>query len=318
MTASATPALSVIVLVPDRFGTVAEVVRHLAAQDRRGEMEIVLVTPVDLDVPPDAMASFQRWLTVRVPDWRSTARARAAGVAAAGSPIVAFVEDHCFPTAGWAHALVEAHRDDWAAVGPVILNANPASTISWANLLIEYGPWLHPREGGAALHVPGHNSAYKRERLLAYGDRLPALLEAESLLHWDLGLQGFRVAIEPRARSRHKNFARFRPSLRLRFQSGRLFAGSRALPWPASRRVVFAAGSPVLPFLRTWRLRALLRRHTSRRMPLLAPVVFVLLVVDAIGEMAGYISGPGAAIAAMNDLEFHRDRFAGPPTAVVS
>ena len=236
MTASGTPALSVIVLVPDRFGTVAEVVSHLAAQDRRGEMEIVLVTPVEIDVPPDAMTSFQRWQIVRVPDWRSTARARAAGVAAAGSPIVAFVEDHCFPTPGWAHALVEAHRDDWAAVGPVILNANPSSTISWANLLIEYGPWLHPREGGAALHVPGHNSSYKRERLLAYGDRLPALLEAESVLHWDLGLQGFRVAIEPRARSRHKNFARFRPSLRLRFQSGRLFAGSRALSWPAGRR----------------------------------------------------------------------------------
>ncbi len=40
MTTAGTPALSVIVLVPDRFGTVAEVVRHLAAQDRRGEIEI--------------------------------------------------------------------------------------------------------------------------------------------------------------------------------------------------------------------------------------------------------------------------------------
>jgi hypothetical protein len=318
MTTAGTPALSVIVLVPDRFGTVAEVVRHLAAQDRRGEIEIVFVTPVDLDVPPDAMTSFQRWQTVRVPDWRSTARARAAGVAAAGSLLVAFVEDHCFPTPGWAHALIEAHRDDWAAVGPVILNANPSFTISWANLLIEYGPWLHPCEGGAAAHVPGHNSAYKRERLVAYGDRLPALLEAESVLHWDLGRQGFRVAIEPRARSRHKNFARFWPSLRLRFQSGRLFAGSRALSWPASRRAAFAAGSPVLPFLRTWRLRASLRQHASRGRPLLVPLLFVLLVVDAIGEMAGYISGPGAAIAAMNDLEFHRDRFTGPRTAVLS
>jgi hypothetical protein len=311
MTPPPMPALSVIVLVPDRFGTVAEIVAHLAAQDRRGEIELLLVTPVDLDVPRDAMAAFQCWQTVRVPDWRSTAVARAAGVAAAGSLIVAFVEDHCFPAPGWAGALIEAHHDDWAAVGPVILNANPSFTISWANLLIEYGPWLHPREGGAASHVPGHNSSYKRERLLAYGERLPALLEAESVLHWDLGAQGFRVAIEPRARSRHMNFARLWPSLGLRFQSGRLFAGSRALSWPVTRRAVFAAGSPVLPFLRTWRLRALLRRHTSRRMPLLAPLVFGLLVVDAIGEMAGYLTGPGAAIAAMNDLEFHRDRFAG-------
>ena len=148
MTASSTPALSVIVLVPDRFGTVAEVVSHLAAQDRRGEIEIVFVTPVDLDVPPDAMTSFQRWQTVRVPDWRSTARARAAGVAAAGSLLVAFVEDHCFPTPGWAHALIEAHRDDWAAVGPVILNANPSFTISWANPADRVRPVAAPLRGG--------------------------------------------------------------------------------------------------------------------------------------------------------------------------
>ena len=318
MTGTGAPALSAIVLVPDRFDTVAEVVRHLAAQDRRGEIEVLLVAPVSLEVPPEAMTGFHSWRTVRVPDWHSTAEARAAGVAAAASPIVAFVEDHCFPTPGWAHALIDAHDDDWAAVGPVILNANPAFIMSWANLLIEYGPWLHPREGGAAAHIPGHNSSYKRGLLLAYGERLPALLEAESVLHWDLGAQGFRLAIEPRARSRHKNFARFWPSLGLRFQSGRLFASSRAMTWSAPRRLVFAAGSPVLPALRTWRLRARIRRHTTARTALLGPLVFVLLAVDAIGECAGYLAGPGSAMAAMNDLEFHRDRFAGPERAVPS
>jgi hypothetical protein len=318
MTSSQTPQLSVIVPVPDRFSTVAEVVRHVAAQDRRGEMEILLVSPMDIDVPADAMDGFHSWTALRVPDWRSTAEARVAGVLAARSPIVAFVEDHCFPTAGWADALIEAHRGDWVAVGPVILNANPSFTISWANLVIEYGPWLYPQSGGPASHIPGHNSSYKRERLLAYGDRLAALLEAESVLHWDLGRQGFRMAIEPRARSRHKNFARLWPSLGLRFQSGRLFASSRALSWSAGRRLAFAAGSPGLPFLRTWRARTLLRRHTTRRTPFVAPLVFGLLIVDALGELAGYLTGPGSAMAAMNDLEFHRDRFAGPPTAVPS
>jgi hypothetical protein len=309
----APPALSVIVLVPDRFNTVAEVVRQLAAQDRHGEMEIVFVSPAELDVPPEAMSGFQHWQTVRVPAWPSTAEARAAGVVAAESAVVAFVEDHCFPTPGWANALIEAHRDGWAAVGPVILNANPSFTMSWANLLIEYGVWLHPREGGAASHLPGHNSSYKRDVLLAYGDRLAAMLEAESVLHWDLGARGFRLAIEPRARSRHQNFARFWPSLELRFESGRHFASSRAMSWPLSRRLIFAAGSPVLPFLRSWRLRSSLRRHTNRRRPLVAPFVFVLLAVDAIGEFAGYAVGRGS-MATLNDLEFHRDRFAGPMT----
>ena len=48
-------------------------------------------------------------------------------------------------------------------------NANPKSAISWANLLIEYGPWLDPAPAGKASHLPGHNSSYKRDVLLGYG-----------------------------------------------------------------------------------------------------------------------------------------------------
>lgn len=80
---------------------------------------------------------------------RSTARARAAGVRAATAPVVALAEDHAFPAPGWAEAFIERHGEGWAAVGPVISNANPRSATSWANLLIEYAPWLEGARGGA-------------------------------------------------------------------------------------------------------------------------------------------------------------------------
>jgi len=97
--------------------------------------------------------------------------------------VVAFTEDHSFPTPVWAEALIARHREPWAAVGPAFLNGNPQTLRSWTNLLIEYGPWLDPLEAGVRDHIPPHNSSYKRDLLLAYGDELQGLVEAS---RWDL------------------------------------------------------------------------------------------------------------------------------------
>lgn len=311
---SITPTLSVIVPVPDRFETVATTVASLAAQDIRGEMELVFVTPVpELAVEPARRAGFggTQVVVVSTDLWRSTARSRAAGIRAARAPLVALVEDHCFPTPGWAAALVRAHQQPWAGVGPVILNANPATTVSWANLAVEYGPWLAPRDRGPAAHIPGHNSSYKREVLLAYGDALDELMEAESVLQWDLQRRGHQVALEPDARSRHQNFARFLPSITLRFHGGRLFAANRASTWPVARRLLYAAGSPLLPFVRTSRAMRDLRRAAARRAGVATmATTFTLLVFDAIGECMGYVTGRGSSLERLTDLEFHRQRFA--------
>lgn len=306
-----TPVLSVIVLVPDCLESVETTLDALAAQDIRGQMEIVVVTPVtDLTIDAAIQKHFMRAIVVPVTEWRSTSASRTAGIRAATAPIVAMVEDHCFPTPGWASALVNAHREPWAGVGPAILNANPASVVSWVNLAIEYGPWLHPVARGPVEHIPGHNSSYKRERLLEYGDRLERIFEAESILHWDLRRRGYEVAMEPEARSRHQNFAKFWPSIGLRFHGGRQFAANRAEQWSLARRLAFAAGSAVLPFLRTARTLGHMRRAAPRRLgPGLVATLFVLLAFDALGEAVGYATGRGQSVERLNDLEFNRRRF---------
>jgi hypothetical protein len=241
---------------------------------------------------------------------RSCPRARAGGGRAASAPIVALAEDHCFPTRGWAEALLRAHREPWAAVGPAFLNANPATRVSWANFAVEYGPWLHPVPRGAAAHLPGHNSSYKRDLLLAYGEDLEAMLEAESILHWDLQRRGLQVAMEPDARVRHRNFSRWTSSIALRFCCGRLFAASRSRGWPSWKRAAYAAGCPLLPPLRTWRaLRDLRRVGDTRPRRGLSLALASLLVFDAIGEATGYALGQGDASRQLGAIEFDRQRF---------
>jgi hypothetical protein len=311
------PAMSVVVITPDCYATIRKTIKHLRAQRVCGRLEVLLVAPsaAALDLDTAEMEGFLRHKIVEVGPVSSTARARALGVRESTAPIVAFAEDHAYPAPGWAEALIERHQENWAAVGPLMSNANPRSLTSWANLLIEYAPWLEPTEGGEREHLPGHNGSYKREILLRYGDRLEAMLDAESVLHWDLRATGHRLYLEAKARTFHQNFSAKAPSLALRFNGGRLFAAARARDWPGWRRALFALASPLIPIVRCLRItRELLRPGRPLHLfPRVLPALFVGLVFDGAGEMAGYVFGPGAAMAKLSGMEFHRERFmAGP------
>lgn len=307
------PAMSVVVVTPDCYETVRKTMRHLRAQKIKDRLEIVLVAPSldKLGLDEKELSGFHQYSAVAVGHMRSTARARAAGVRRACAPIVAFAEDHAFPAPGWAEALILAHKGEWAAVGPVMANANPGSLTSWANLLVEYGPWLEPLAGGEAEHLPGHNGSYKRDLLLEYGDRLEAMLDAETILQWDLRKRGHKLYLEPGARTFHENFTAPLSSTILRFYGGRLFAASRARDWSVWRRLLFTCGAPLIPVVRFLRLVRELGRDGRPRhlLPRVAPMLFLALLFDGAGEMVGYALGAGRAMSVLSDMEFHRERY---------
>jgi hypothetical protein len=116
--------------------------------------------------------------------------------------------------------------------------------------------------------------------------------------------------MEPDARSRHQNFAKFWPSIGLRFHGGRHFAANRAETWSVVKRLAYAGGSAILPFLRTARTLGHMRRAAPRRTgPSFTAMLFVLLAFDALGEAVGYATGRGQSVERLNDLEFNRRRF---------
>ncbi len=305
--------MSVVVITPDRYETVRKTIKHLRTQKVSNQLEIIIGAPTekDLDLDHSAMASFHSYKILEVGHMQSTARARAAGVFAASAPIVAFAEDHAYPAPGWAEALINRHREKWTAVAPVITNANPRSITSWANLLIEYAQWLEPSAGGVCEHLPGHNGSYKREVLLGYGEQLEAMLDAESILHWDLRNRGHELYLEPAARTFHQNFTAQLPSLTLRFNGGRLFASARARHWPIWRRILFTCAAPLIPIVRCLRItRELFRPGRPRHLlPWILPMLAIGLALDGAGEMVGYATGAGKAMAILSDMEFHRERY---------
>jgi Glycosyl transferase family 2 len=310
MTDGSSPAMSVVLVTPDGYETIRTTMRHLRAQTVRDRLEIVIVAPSadSLQLDNAELKEFLHFQVVEVGEVRSIAEGNAAGIRHARAPVVALAEDHAYPDPDWAAALIEAHRDSWAAVGPAVRNANPRSVTSWADFLIAYGPWSEPAAAGEVEHLPGHNSSYKRPILLDYGPGLATMLEAESVLHWDLRARGYRLYLEPRAKIAHLNFGLLSSWIRAQLHSGRLFAAVRAQRWSPLRRLLYTAGAPLIPLVR---LRRILQQfppagrqwHAPRRT---LPVLLLGLTVSAIGEGVGYALGPGDAGQKLSHFEFHR------------
>lgn len=303
-------ALSVV-LVTDTWESIARTVRQLRAQTIADLIELVVVAPEDQGVhpDPDSVDAFARVEVIGVPEISSLSWARAPGIRASSAPIVALGETHCWPEPDWAERLLEAHGGPWAAVGPAVYNANPSGAVSWVNLLIDYGPWLGPTEGGELDDLPGHNSSYKREVLLAFGPRLENLLEAETIMHEELRRRGHRLYQEPRARVVHLNVTRLASWLGERFQTGRRFGSARGQGWPVWRRLAYAAGSPLIPLVRWLRLRRDLRRTgIGRQLGLRGRALLAgALVVSAFGELVGYAAGSGDSMFALSRIELHKE-----------
>ena len=304
------PALSIILITPDRFDTIRTTVRHLSAQSIVTRLELLIIARSRAALALDE-ASVSGFLCVRVleePDIEKTGAARALGVREARAPVVVFAEDHCFPDPGWATALLAAYAGGHVAVGPVIRNANPDTMVSWADLIIGYGPWLAPGRAECPDQIPGHNSSYDRAALLEYGDRLVEMMDAETVLQWDLRSRGRTLYLEPAATAAHTNFSRWSIWLPALFHHGRVFAAVRAAEWPLAKRIAFALASPLIPLVRFARGVTQARRAglDSSLIARVIPTMLFGLSVDGLGQMVGYAAGAGTSRERLGLFEFHR------------
>jgi hypothetical protein len=313
-----TPALSVVLATPDNFETIQKTIHYLQKQTICDELELVIVAPslMQLSSHLTELKDFLSYQIVEVGEITAIGWANAAGVRRATASIVVLAEDHCFPDPTWAEALVRSHEQAWAAVGPVLRNANPENLVSWADMLIAYSTWLDPAKARVVSHLPGHNSSYKREILLQYGDQLETMMEAESLLHWDLRSRGYQLYLEPAAKVAHTNFALLSAWVEVQFHAGRVFGADRARNWLVLKRLLYVFASPLIPLVRLQRiLGELHQRRQYRLMIQVLPMLLLGLSIDGLGQMIGYAKGMGDSMHKISEFEFHRDRYTTKSTS---
>lgn len=314
MNSSNHPALSIILAANESYDVIRKTVYFLARQTITEQLELVIVTPSIEELAPDTenLIRFGACKFVETQTPVSIGKANAAGIRQAGAKVVVMAEDHAFPEKNWASVLVTAHQSAWAAVGPIVLNGNPGSLVSWADFLIGYGPWMAGTKSGDVEFLPGHNTSYKRDILLEYGAGLEAMMEAETVLHWDLKSKGYEIHLDENAMIQHWNFSRLSSWLSAMFYNGRVFAGSRMRVerWTVLRRILYILGSPLIPAVRFTRLYPKLSK-TGKSYGgrfLLALMLVPGLLLDGLGQMLGYAFGTGNAKARLLRLEYNRGR----------
>jgi hypothetical protein len=310
------PALSVVLITPDRYERLRPTLQCLSRQTIRNRIELIIVAPALPRFHPDELelSKFWKFRLVEVGTIRSTGEPRAAGALMASAPVVAFGEDHCWPEPEWAEALLEAHRRPYGGVGATLLNGNPDSLSSWASFLLNFGPCVERDASAGADYIPTHNSSFKTDLLRAYGDRLGSALEIEGLLQQELIADGHPLFLQAKARAAHINVSKFSLLVWEQYWGARFFWGSRVhwQKWSAPRRCLWALATPALIPLRAARAFKNARR-IGLRFHRLAVLCFCLTsgaLALAAGAFVGLLFGAGERAAeARVSMEFYRCRY---------
>jgi len=307
------PALSVIIATPFGASSVRQLVRHLALQTVRDRLEVLFVVPSASDFALDDLDldGFHEHRVIEVGAFESVNRARIAAVRLANAPLVVFTEDHCFPATRWAEALIDAHDGPWAAVGPAVGLANTHSWKAWSNYLIQYGPWTLPTKSRIIDDIAGHNSSYKRDVLIEYGDDLEDMMEFEYVLHHDLRRKGHQIYLAADAVTYHVFMTLLRPFLLEHLSIGQMLAACRARNASFFWRLRSLVLTPLVPAVRMYRILGKIRRMgwQNELVPGILPWLTVGLVVSSVGELLGHAVGEGRSAEWTLDIDFNRDRF---------
>lgn len=234
----------------------------------------------------------------------------------ATAPVIAFIEDHCYPEPDWAAALIAAHRGPWAAVGYAFKNANPETYMARACMLNDYGMWLYPTSNGERQVLPGQNISYKRDLLCKFGERLELLLTPDFNLQQVLIKQGWAMYVEGRAVVAHENFNSLAKLMRAHHAYARLLAGHRTSTdaWSVVKRILYGvAVLPGAPVITAYRLIRSMGAGGPQWFEVVVslPVYTVTRLWAAVGESLGTLAGAGKAAAILHDLEIDSERGGG-------
>jgi hypothetical protein len=313
-----TPLLSVILVTPNTYRRVRKTIQSLQKQSARGQLEIVIATPSrDLaDALPEDWKCFRNVKVVSTGPFRNTGHPRAVAVSHASSDVVAFAEDHCFPQAGWAECIGGLRHLPWAAISPALENENP-SPVSWADFLLNFGPAVAPTNARTTDYTPWHNTAYKRELLREYGEKLEHMLEVEIRLQQDLVQRGHQCYLAAETRARHINISRLRSFVYGPFVGGRIYSAGRAeaFHWNIWKRLLYSAGSPLIPLVRFPRVLGDAQRtkpagdntwNNAWDNARFWIACAAGLAASAGGEAVGYLAGAGGAGRDRISFEFER------------
>ncbi len=241
--------VTVVIPVRDRH---AELVRCLAGLARMPR--VIVVDDCSADPATIArIASEAGARVVRRPENGGPAAARNTGLAAADTPLVAFVDSDCVPGPGWLDALLPHFADPAVgAVAPRIVPDAPGRTwlarYEGASSTLDMGARASiVRPGARVPYVPGAALVVRRTAAgPGFAENMRVGEDVDFI--WRLAASGWRVRYEPAATMRHQHRVRMRAWFARRKDYG-TSAAVLELRHPGAVRPLYVSGWTALAWL---------------------------------------------------------------------
>ncbi len=291
------PALSVVIASVNGWYVLEATLDALDALPERDDIEVVVVEAVGPAVRERLRARDRSVVVLESPRRaRSLISVIGRSIRARGE-LVAILEDHAQVEPGWASALLRQHEGPWGAVGGPVENGVPGLSSTGRCSSASTRPYRRAPVRRFKPDLPGNNIAYKRPHLLRHA-RLLDEGKWESWINDRLRADGVPIASTNAMVVKHIKPFGLRYFLTQRFHFGRSYAGMRRADQSWAKRLAYGLGSLILPGLLSARVARTVvsKRRNLGRFAMAAPLVGLFLTVGAMGEMTGYLIGPGASL----------------------
>lgn len=261
------PELSVLLPTLGK-GRLATVLAHLAAQEEVAKLEVVVLAPAEVVLPPCPQG-----LGLCRYNWRPE-DGLAVGISLCQGQWVVRADDHSYPGPGWAAALLRQLEQAGAGMlAPRILPWNEQLLVSQVDYALNFSQ-----------PFAWHNNAYPRDFLLSQPD-LEQCLQVESLLQERVRAEGLECRLCSDAVLYHRQLESWQHWGATLLYAGRLYGGHTLKPARALLRLL------ILPWVAWRRSRSLwVGRPLPQRMAIVVGILLHLL-----GESLGGLAGPGSA-----------------------
>ena len=290
---SASPEISVVIAAVNEPELLRDCLQALDRQAPRGTIEVVIANRWGEAVTA-LRKDFPSVVVVDTPDM-TIPQMRAEGLKKAHASLIAFLEDHTNVVPTWLPAMRRGHETPAAAVGGSVTNGC-FTAVDWAAFFVEYNEHMTPMPAGEVRSLAGNNVSYKRSAIEACGDLFYQGLW-ETFLHAALAEKGMRFRCEPGAEVIHAKPFSFSHFSEQRWHLARSYAGMRVRGFSLGRRLFYAAASPLLLPLLTYRV---VRRVRARpgfgygaALVKCFPLLLFFLSIWTVAEFVGYAFGEG-------------------------
>lgn len=182
--------------------------------------------------------------------------------------------------------------------------------MSWASLLLNFGPCVDRCSDTASSFIPCHNSAYIGSLLLVLWRQTELLPGGRGSDACRLEQKGHKLCVAAGARTAHLNVNTSSSVWYEQYWGARLFWAlrTRQEPWGAVRRIALTAITPGLLIIRVARAMRESRRvgFPLKRTPALIVAVWAGSLAITAGAIAGMLLGEGQSLARRVPLELDR------------